>query len=404
MPIELAPGAPGDGSIDLARRRRRALDVERRLRELLEAYPEAAGLPSWRAGPAGDLSGLDAHLAQLGELTQARLAAAAEDLTASRCLAVCELIRALEALRRENLDRCVRERLSALAGVPDLLATAPDPVDVPALLTRAAREAARICDLDRVMIFRLHEARLIPEVTYFVGHAERAAQIHALARLNPIELTAVRYEVEMIRRRAAALVTEPQEDPRFWGPTLRELDTHGFVSVPVVAGGVVVATLHGDTGFSGRLLDVLDRDCLAAFAKGLGHALERAVLIERLHVQRDAARRLARAAEAAVDEFGQADFARAGDTGHPPEETRPWRAPFRSIAPTGLAGVALTRREAEVLALMSTGAGNGEISRRLVITEATVKSHVKHVLRKLGATNRAQAVSIYLGAAIDRPA
>ena len=30
--------------------------------------------------------------------------------------------------------------------------------------------------------------------------------------------------------------------------------------------------------------------------------------------------------------------------------------------------------------------------------------HVKHVLRKLGAANRAQAVSIYLGAAIDRPA
>jgi DNA-binding NarL/FixJ family response regulator len=66
--------------------------------------------------------------------------------------------------------------------------------------------------------------------------------------------------------------------------------------------------------------------------------------------------------------------------------------------------VTLTRREAEVLALMSTGAGNGEISRRLVITEATVKSHVKHLLRKLGAANRAQAVSIYLGAAIDRPA
>ncbi len=68
MPIELAPGGAGDGAVDPALRRRYALDVERRLRELLEAYPEAAGLPSWRAGPAGEnLSGLDAHLAQLGE-------------------------------------------------------------------------------------------------------------------------------------------------------------------------------------------------------------------------------------------------------------------------------------------------------------------------------------------------
>jgi DNA-binding NarL/FixJ family response regulator len=66
--------------------------------------------------------------------------------------------------------------------------------------------------------------------------------------------------------------------------------------------------------------------------------------------------------------------------------------------------VTLTPREAEVLALMSTGAGNGDISRRLVIAEATVKSHVKHVLRKIGATNRAQAISIYLGAALERPA
>jgi DNA-binding NarL/FixJ family response regulator len=132
--------------------------------------------------------------------------------------------------------------------------------------------------------------------------------------------------------------------------------------------------------------------------------LERSVLIERLHAQRDAARRLLREAESAVDELGAADFARTGDSTHPVEELRVRRVPPRPDLAPGLAGVTLTRREAEVLALMSTGAGNGEISRRLVITEATVKSHVKHLLRKLGAANRAQAVSIYLGAAIDRPA
>jgi DNA-binding CsgD family transcriptional regulator len=404
MPIELGPGAGGDGALHLVRRRRHAQDVERRLRELLASCAEAVGLPPWRPGPAGEnLVGLDAHLGELSGLVRARLAAD-PDLTASQCLRSSELICALEALRRENVERSIRERLAALAGVPELLAATPGPADVADLLARAAREAARICDLDRVMIFRLREARLVPEVTYFVGHAQRAAEVHELARRNPIELTAVRYEVEMIRRRAAALITEPRDDPRFWGPTLRELDTHAFVSVPVVAGGVVFATLHGDTGSSGRRLDVLDRDCLAAFAKGLGHALERSVLIERLHAQRDAARRLLREAESAVDELGAADFARTGDSTHPVEELRVRRVPPRPDLAPGLAGVTLTRREAEVLALMSTGAGNGEISRRLVITEATVKSHVKHLLRKLGAANRAQAVSIYLGAAIDRPA
>ena len=47
-----------------------------------------------------------------------------------------------------------------------------------------------------------------------------------------------------------------------------------------------------------------------------------------------------------------------------------------------------TEREREVLELMVAGATNSTIAERLVITEGTVKSHVKHILRKLGAVNR----------------
>nr|WP_239005033.1 helix-turn-helix transcriptional regulator [Mycolicibacterium sp. CBMA 360] len=42
---------------------------------------------------------------------------------------------------------------------------------------------------------------------------------------------------------------------------------------------------------------------------------------------------------------------------------------------------------------MVTGASNQEIADQLVITEGTVKSHVKHILRKYGAANRAQAIA-----------
>jgi DNA-binding NarL/FixJ family response regulator len=58
----------------------------------------------------------------------------------------------------------------------------------------------------------------------------------------------------------------------------------------------------------------------------------------------------------------------------------------------------LTAREAEVIALVSSGATNNEIAAALVISESTVKSHVKHILRKLGAANRAEAVSRHLSA------
>jgi DNA-binding NarL/FixJ family response regulator len=54
----------------------------------------------------------------------------------------------------------------------------------------------------------------------------------------------------------------------------------------------------------------------------------------------------------------------------------------------------LTAREHEVLHLMSDGASNAAIGEALVISQATVKSHVRHILRKLGAANRTEAVSL----------
>ena len=60
----------------------------------------------------------------------------------------------------------------------------------------------------------------------------------------------------------------------------------------------------------------------------------------------------------------------------------------------GAAGQGLTTRQIEVLDLLRLGSSNKVIARRLDMQESTVKVHVRHILRKLGAANRTQAALI----------
>jgi len=64
--------------------------------------------------------------------------------------------------------------------------------------------------------------------------------------------------------------------------------------------------------------------------------------------------------------------------------------------------VALTRRETEVLELVSQGLGNKEIADRLGTASGTVKMHVQNILDKLGASDRTHAVTMAIRRGILR--
>ena len=85
----------------------------------------------------------------------------------------------------------------------------------------------------------------------------------------------------------------------------------------------------------------------------------------------------------------------AGDALLSPSVTRRMLArvaagPATRTPPPGLSD--LTERERDVLGLVARGDSNHEIATRLHVTEATVKTHVSHVLDKLGLRDRVQAV------------
>ena len=67
-------------------------------------------------------------------------------------------------------------------------------------------------------------------------------------------------------------------------------------------------------------------------------------------------------------------------------------------------GPVMTPREVEILGLLAQGLGNKEMARQLLVSEATVKSHLTHVYAKLGVDSRAGAVAKAIEQRVIRPA
>jgi LuxR family transcriptional regulator, regulator of acetate metabolism len=285
----------------------------------------------------------------------------------------------LLALEREIVEADYVRRSDALERVGDAVRRLGEIGSPQGILDRAAEELGTSSSFDRVMVGEVRGDRLVVRSVW--NDSDRDGAMAALEELRrePIRLEYPVVEDEVARAQRTEIVEARVARSR---GARRFIDVFGwdsYVVAPVVVQGVTVGLLHGDAFVSGRRLDSLDVEVASLYAEGLAGVFERAVLREMLQLHHH---ELRSAVEWMSNRLGQLATA-AG-------ELTALRASFdASLAD------ALTAREVEVLRLLARGQTNLEIARTLVVREGTIKYHVKNILRKLGATSRADAVSRY---------
>ncbi len=285
----------------------------------------------------------------------------------------------LLALEREIVEADYVRRSDALERVGDAVRRLGEIGSPQGILDRAAEELGTSSSFDRVTVGEVRGDRLVVRSVW--NDSDRDGAVAALEELRrePIRLEYPVVEDEVARAQRTEIVETRVARSR---GARRFIDVFGwdsYVVAPVVVQGVSVGLLHGDAFVSGRRLDSLDVEVASLYAEGLAGVFERAVLREMLQLHHH---ELRSAVEWMSNRLGQL----ATDAG----ELNALRAGFdASLAD------ALTAREVEVLRLLARGQTNLEIARTLVVREGTIKYHVKNILRKLGATSRADAVSRY---------
>ncbi len=329
--------------------------------------------PNWLPSSADARAVMEDGWATLADALSERPAAAA-------------ILASLHAVARSDaaLARS-RDTSRRIGAVLDQLEAAP--CQIPELMDLAPQLVTEL-GFDRAIFSRIVDGVWISQSVCVPDDPEWAAEINRVGQEQPQPLVPGLHETEIVRRREARMVSDVQHDARVHRPIADASRSTSYVAAPVLAGGRVVALLHGDRYRQGRDTDGSDCDLLTCYARGLAFAFSRARAVEQLDslgaLLRSAADDCSETTSAPQDFTLDPDSDRSGSG----VSARATRAAVRGVRGT------LTAREAQILEHMAEGRTNAAIAAKLFISEGTVKQHVKRILRKLGAGNRVEAVSL----------
>jgi DNA-binding CsgD family transcriptional regulator len=249
----------------------------------------------------------------------------------------------------------------------------------------ACELAAAWCGFSRALLLALEDDRLSPSLLGALADpASDALRRRALA--SPLWLRPGSAESELIRR---------AEGGRSAGTGVHSVLQDGLGLAHYALGTVmperrVLALLVLDR--PAPEVTEGDRDVVQLFCHVLAICVERAFLRARMRELELELRHLTTSAQAAMHEALESAVALPVDYGAGPVFANQYPA---SRPPAALREL-LTERERQIAELLVAGRSNREIAGELHLSPETVKGYVARVLRKLGAANRADAVSRYL--------
>lgn len=326
------------------------------------------------------------RLADVGQRLEQQIAVAEADDSA----ASAELLIAILRLRCELLDRDLSRRVRCLSEIRTALA------DLRGLSPREMLHAApvvlsRELAFTRTMISTVRGSLWLPQYLH-IEHEEtdpRSKPFRAYVQGAHFQLADAPLETELVRKRCGALVLSPIDDKRTFKELIEVSGCRGYVAAPITVQGRAIGMLHADRPEPDGVLTMDHLNQLEAFAECLSVAFESAVLEAKAAQQRVEVDNLCTHVDEMLTRPNRSPSWLSGEA----SDTNVCRRSRQSAI------LSLTTREREIMAHVATGATNGQIARCLVISEGTVKSHLKHIAKKLNTSSRAAAVAVFGGIA-----
>jgi DNA-binding NarL/FixJ family response regulator len=266
---------------------------------------------------------------------------------------------------------------------------------VTTLLARAADAACEHCRFDRAVVLAIGSGELTAaETDALANPASDKLRRQALAR--PIPLKPGTAEAGLIRR-----ANGDRRSRTSTGSVLKEalaLEHHAIGVIAPESRALALLVLDR----AAPPVEALDQALVDAFTSMLSVVLEHAVLHARVAELSGQLRSLTVSTQALMAEMLEAPLTLPADGRYASAFPRLDAVEPGALAPNPLREL-LSEREVAIAGLIAEGRSNREIAEQLIVSPETVKAHVARILRKLGASNRAEAVSRYLRLAQPPP-